>query len=156
MNKILQTTNNNNNKYKECIKKNEKPLNFYFNEENKDFRPCYETCSTCYYGGDAYEHNCTSCEINYILKPDITDSTNCVIKCPFYYFYNSLEQYKCTPSYTRPQDFNLLIKEKGKCINNCENDNIYKYQYNDKCYKECPNITYHEDNEYKCKDINTN
>ena len=38
LNKILQITNN----YKECIKKTEKPLNYCFNEENEDFRPCQD------------------------------------------------------------------------------------------------------------------
>ena len=147
-----QETNN----YIECIKKNEKPSNFYFNQENKDFRLCYETCNTCEYGGDGNINNCTSCDINYFFKPDINNTTNCVIKCSFFYYYNKFGQYKCTSSFQCPKDYNLLVKAKKKCINNCEYDDTYKYQYNGECLIKCPNNTYHRDNEYICKDININ
>ena len=33
----------------------------------------------------------------------------------------------------------FFIEEKNKCINNCKNDNKYKYLYNGICYEECPN-----------------
>ena len=147
-----QETNN----YIECIKKNEKPSNFYFNQENKDFRLCYETCNTCEYGGDGNINNCTSCDINYFFKPDINNTTNCVIKCSFFYYYNKFGQYKCTSSFQCPKDYNLLVKAKKRCINNCEYDDTYKYQYNGECLIKCPNNTYHRDNEYICKDININ
>ena len=145
-----------NNQYIECINMIEKPLNFYFNKENKDFRPCYELCATCDYGGDGNENNCTSCESNYILKPDYTDSTNCIRKCQYFYYYTNFGQYKCTNTPICPDEYNLLIKEKGKCIDNCENDNIYKYTYNGECLKECPIDTIHDENEFLCKDIDSN
>ena len=44
----------------------------------------------------------------------------------------------------------LLIKEKGKCTNDCKSDNTYKYQYDNQCFKECPNNT-NNDN-FICKD----
>ena len=52
-----------------------------------------------------------------------------------------------------PKDYNLKIKEKRKCIDNCQNDDIYKYQYNGECLKVCPYNTYYDENESKCKDI---
>ena len=143
-----------NNSFIECIKEELKPSNFYFNNENKDFRPCYERCQTCNYGGDGNENNCTSCDINYILKPDILNSSNCVLKCQYFYYYSSLGYYKRTNYPHCPYDYSLIISEKEKCIDSCENDNVYKFQYNGKCFKECPNNTYHDDNEYLCKDIN--
>ena len=48
-----------------------------------------------------------------------------------------------------------MIKEKSKCINNCQNDNEYKYTYNGECFKECPNNT-NDDNDFICKDIDIN
>ena len=35
-----------------------------------------------------------------------------------------------------------LIKTKFKCINNCSEDEIYKYEYNNICYTSCPNGTH--------------
>ena len=46
-----------------------------------------------------------------------------------------------------------LIREKKKCIDTCENDDIYKYEYNNTCYKECPNNTIANDtHKYICFD----
>ena len=47
----------------------------------------------------------------------------------------------------------LLIKEKGKCTNDCTNDDTYKYQYDNQCLKECPDNTIPDN--YICKDKNT-
>ena len=143
-----------NQNYIDCVNNITKPQNFYFNEENNDYEPCFYTCATCDYGGDGIENNCTSCELNYMFKPDYPNSTNCVIKCLHFYYYTIFDQYKCTPTEECPKDYNLMIKDKRKCIDNCQNDDLYKYQYNGECFKECPNNTYYDENEYKCKDIN--
>jgi surface protein len=42
------------------------------------------------------------------------------------------------------------INEKNKCINNCQNDDSYKYDYNDICYLSCPNGTYSFDHNQNC------
>ena len=77
-------------------------------------------------------------------------------KCPKYYYYNSLNRYKCTEDDFCPKDKNLLIKEKGRCIDKCKNDNIYKYQYDTLCLKECPNGTIKDEINFICKDENNN
>ena len=47
---------------------------------------------------------------------------------------------------------NKLISEDRKCVENCSSDNTYKYEYNNKCYSNCPDGTISsEDNEYICK-----
>ena len=142
-----------NQNYIDCVNNITKPSNFYFNEGYNDYEPCYYTFATCDYGGDGVENNCTSCELNYINKPDFYNSTNCVLKCLYFYYYTIFAQYKCTPSAQCPKDYNLMIKEKRKCIDNCQNDDIYKYEYNGECLKICPNNVYHDENEFKCKDI---
>ena len=142
--------------YIDCVNNITKPPNFYFNEENNDYESCFYTCATCDHGGDGDENNCTSCEINHVKKPDFPNSTNCVIKCLYYYYYTIFDQYKCTPSAECPKDYNLMIKEKKKCIDNCQNDDLYKYQYNGECLEECPNNTYYDENENKCKDKDVN
>ena len=156
LNKYSDISNSKRDRYIDCVNNITKPSNFYFNFENKEYRICFELCSTCNYGGDGNENNCTSCEKNYILRPDYINSTNCVIKCSYFYFYNSNNQYKCTSFARCPEIYNLFIKEKGKCIDKCPNDDIYKYQYDGKCYKECPNDTKIIENEYICKDLDIN
>ena len=146
----LESTND---KYIDCVNEETKPSNFYLNKEEQEYRICYETCSKCDYGGDGNDNNCTLCEKKYIFKPDYPGSKNCVIQCEYYYYYTIYDQYKCTDDSQCPEDYNLLIKEKGKCIDNCRKDNIYKYQYNGKCLEICPNDTIYDNNDYICKDI---
>ena len=43
-------------------------------------------------------------------------------------------EYTCSLNENCPEYFNKLIPEKSKCIDNCKNDNIYKYEYNNLCY----------------------
>ena len=153
-NKILSQSDNI--EYIECANNITKPSNYYFNKEEKIYKVCYELCATCDYGGDVYENNCTSCQTEYIKSPDYPNSLNCVIQCNYFYYYTKYNLYKCTDSPQCPDDFNLLIKEKGKCIDNCKNDEIFQYQYNGRCYKECPNETKSDNDDYLCKDIDLN
>ena len=44
--------------------------------------------------------------------------------------------YTCTESC--PSQYSKLIEPKRKCIDDCEKDDEYKYEYNNKCLKECP------------------
>ena len=43
--------------------------------------------------------------------------------------------------------------EKKECIDNCQNDDIYKYEYNKICYIECPNGTNYSEIEGICIEI---
>ena len=143
------------NKYIDCIKDSSKPLNFYFNKNNLDHEPCFTTCASCDFGGNYEENNCTSCdEINYIKNPEEENTSNCVIKCRYYYYIEH-NIYTCTKEPYCPEEYNYKIKEKSKCINNCKEDKEYKYRYSGECFKECPNNT-KDDNNFICKDIETN
>ena len=73
-----------------------------FNSENEDFRPCYETCATCDKGGAWDSNNCLTCKNNYIPKPDINPTSDCVLNCGYYYYYSSSNQYKCTQGFYCP------------------------------------------------------
>ena len=148
--------NNENKHYIDCVNNITKPSNYYFNKINEAYEPCYFTCATCDYGGDETNNNCTSCEKNLIFVPNFINSKNCIYKCQYFYYYTNLGQYKCTEDRVCPEYYSLLIKERDKCINKCEKDNIYKYQYNGECFKDCPINTEHDDNEYLCKDKNVN
>ena len=139
----------------DCINITQKPSMYYFNTKNSDYEPCYTTCATCEYGGNSEENNCTSCDgINYIKNPDEYNSTNCVVKCQYFY-YIERNIYLCTEIPSCPDEHQYLIKDKSKCINNCKDDQEYKYRYNGICFMECPNNTF-DDNDFICKENGTN
>ena len=138
-------------KFEKCLTKDEEKIypRLYFDEEKEQYRPCYETCNTCKKPGNKTHHNCITCESGYRLKPIGEPIHNCVINCT-YYAFTSYEQYKCIEKLPCPDYSSLFIKEKNRCIDVCERDNIYKYQYNGYCHKECPdNLT---SKNFKCYD----
>ena len=50
-----------------------------------------------------------------------------------------------------PEKYNKLIAKESKCIDECQNDDIYKYEYNSICYQQCPDKTFNDDpNNYTC------
>ena len=138
----------------ECITEEEKQIkhpNFYKDPESESFKPCYENCATCFGKGDGNNNNCITCEPGYTLHPEYENSKDCVPK-PNSLYYMKYDQYTITNSDKCPEDFNLLIKEKSKCIEDCKLDNKYKYTYDDLCYEHPPENTNDEDGDYKCKD----
>jgi len=124
-------------------------------KENKEYKLCYSDCKTCNYSGDGNENNCTSCKNGQRLKPDIINSTNCVTQCDYFYYYQN-DKYKCTENEICPENYELEIKEKRKCIDKCENDNIYIIQYDGECYKETPEGTIYDSTNKISKDIDIN
>ena len=113
---------------------------FYFNEREQMFKLCYKSCKKCSQQGDSSHNNCDSCEENYIMIEE--EPNNCYQKCPFYYYYNEFNQYKCTSSEECPIEYPFLILNKKKCVNNCYNDNIYNMSFRYECFQECPEGTY--------------
>ena len=138
--------------YIDCYNSITKPQGFYFDENDKDYKLCYSLCKTCNFGGDGNENNCTSCKNDLIFRPDIPNSSNCVIKCPYYYYYQK-GLYKCTNTENCPDNYQLEINEKKKCIEKCEKDNMYKIQYDGECYKETPEGTAYDSVKKISKDI---
>ena len=61
---------------------------------------------------------------------------NCYKNCEYNYYYFD-NNYFCTLDNNCPLNYKL-IENKKKCIPNCKNDTIYKYELNNKCYEECP------------------
>ena len=111
---------------------------------------CYETCKTCDNNGNITIHNCIECNDNYIYELNISNYKNCYNICPYYYYKDTkLNKNYCTYNLSCPTNYPKLIENKNKCINNCNNDQLYKYEFKNKCYKECPmNISYKSDNNY--------
>jgi hypothetical protein len=127
--------------YIDCYNQESIPSNYYLNSKLQAYEKCYESCKTCKEYGDQNNNNCDSCNDNYIFKPDVDSSKNCVLKCQFYYYYNSVGEYTCTEYDLCPPQLNLAIENKKKCVSNCNNDDNFKYQYNGECLNKCPENT---------------
>ena len=132
--------------YKECYNENNKPSNYFFNKIEEIFEPCYYTCGTCKIGGNSNEHNCLTCLNNYIF--DDNNSSNCIMKCKYYFYYTNYGEYKCTIDNQCPEEASFLIPELLKCTNSCQNEKYY--QYNGECISICPNGTEAKEN-YICR-----
>ena len=128
-----------NEEYKECIKEEAKPKNYYFNETKRAFEPCYYTCETCFSNGDINDNNCITCAQNYILN--INKNNNCIIGCKYYFYFTNYKEYKCTIDNQCPEEASILIPELSKCTKNCKDEENYPYQYNGHCLSECPGDT---------------
>ena len=135
---IIKYNNNNtiNNSFIDCGKdiKDE----YYLDLEDNTYKPCYSSCKKCTGYGNETNHNCNECKRNYITLND-SNNNNCYEKCSFLYYFDSSNKYQCTTYERCPENFNKLIPEKNKCVSNCAQDNYYKIEFNNTCYKYCPN-----------------
>ena len=117
------------------LHEDEKPLGYYLDPEDLVYRKCYETCKFCEGKGDEDNNKCTECITDYKFLNDFENDKNCYPECsPKYYYFDGSRKYHCTDSNTCPDEYSILISQKGRCIDKCENDNIYKYDYHDTCY----------------------
>ena len=122
-----------NNKFRNCYN------NFTGNYlKDNIFYPCFSFCFSCSKGGGLFEHNCDECKSGYTFLNETDKKGNCYQKCENYYYFDKTNEYKCTSKRECPSSQSKLIAEKGKCIDECYNDDTYKYEYNKKCYKKCP------------------
>ena len=142
--------------YIDCYNQDSKPSNYYFNSKLQAYEKCYESCKSCSGYGDQNNNNCDSCNDNYIFKPEVNSSKNCVLRCQYYYYYNSVGEYTCTEYGLCPPQLNLAIEDKKKCVSDCNNDNEFKYQYNGECLSICPENTVTMESSNICLDININ
>ena len=113
----------------ECF--DSEPIGYYFDDMNSIYKKCYKTCKKCSERGNAENHKCSECYLNSTLN-----CTNCYEKCDYYYYFDKAKEYHCTQKEECPNEYNKLIIEKKKCIDNCINDNIYKYEYDNICYSQ--------------------
>ena len=143
-------------RYHKCLHISNKGK-YYLDEENKNFKPCYNSCKTCDKEGNETIHNCLTCENEYIFLEDALSSykNNCILKieCELGYphYYGENGEYKCSKTTLCPKEANLFIKEKNECVNDCKKDDIYKYQYSGNCLENCPSNTYNLT--FLCKEI---
>ena len=69
------------------------------------------------------------------------------------YIFPQIESIPCyiiDCSYNWKKNQKKIIDESKQCVENCEKNSLYKFEYNRKCFKSCPyGIT--ENNECKCE-----
>ncbi|MBO6243132.1 MAG: BspA family leucine-rich repeat surface protein [Clostridia bacterium] len=113
-----------------------KPIGYYFDTNDNVYKQCYQSCQSCNGEGTEEDHNCEVCKPNYTFMRDEANEKNCYPICEKYYFFDTSNKHHCTDEEVCPSDYNILIDQKGKCIDHCERDNKYKYEYRHKCYEE--------------------
>ena len=124
---------------------------------NNIYYECYYLCKKCSESGDEIHHKCTECITNYGFIDEKNEKNNCFKKCQYYYYFDSENGYTCTENNECPYNYSIIIENKRKCIDKCSNDDIYQFEYNNKCVKSCPNETMVDNINFICKDKeNTN
>ena len=132
-----------------CINSTE---GYYLDKDDLFYKQCFSSCKTCDKEGDEVYHNCLECKDDYIFRNNFWNYSNCYNKCLNYlYFDIEANTLRCTDSLECPKNYNKLILNKKECIDNCENDLNYKYEYLNKCYSECPNGTIN--NSFQCETL---
>ena len=124
--------------------------------KNDYYNKCYKGCKFCKELGNEKDNKCLKCFDNYVFINDYDNIYNCYEKCKFNYYYNkeNNSQYECTLEDNCPEQYNKYIETKKRCIDQCKNDNIYKYEFKNKCYRKCPEGSFLSFNiSYFCEDI---
>ena len=132
---------------------------YYFDSNDELYKKCYDSCKSCNKAGNYKKHNCIECKYNFISFNDSIYETNCYKKCEYYYYFDDLNNYyHCTEKYECPEGYNKVILDKKKCINDCKKDDIYQYEFENKCVKECPENTFYNIKDKIClfKDNSSN
>ena len=112
---------------------------YYFDYENLTFKLCYLTCKSCNISGNETEHNCIECKNGYNYEENFELYKNCYYNCSYYYYFDENNNKSiCTSNYKCPNNYDKLIENKRECVFNCSKDQIYKYEFQKKCFSECP------------------
>ena len=128
-----ETNDEEDNNIIECFKNPEG----YYLYQNAYYKKCYEKCKYC---SDEGEDKCTECISQYEFRNDFTNDNKCYKKCIYNYYYDSDNNNMCTIDSNCPNGMKL-IEPKKRCIDQCKNDNKYKFEYKGKCYISCPDNT---------------
>ena len=120
---------------------NNTPEGYYLDLEKKMYRKCYETCKECYGEGNETINNCIECKSNFSFYNNSMNIMNCYENCQFYHYFDETNKFHCTENKTCPKNYKL-IEDKNKCIDNCRNDDTYKYEYNNKSIISYTNVAF--------------
>ena len=122
--------------YKNCSISTE---GYYYDNISSVYKLCYKSCQKCDKVGDDNEHNCIECKHEYNFEINFDVYKNCYDNCTYYHYYDESKNISlCTSNFQCPKHYEKLIEEKKTCVTNCTEDNIYKYEFQKKCYDNCP------------------
>ena len=125
--------------YINCYKN---PEGYYLDKDDSFYKPCYDSCKTCEIKGDEEIHNCVSCNNNFTFELNFEKYKNCYKECEYYFYYDSMaNKYYCTKELQCPNEYDKLIKDNNECKDDCKKDDIYKYEFQKRCYTKCPENT---------------
>ena len=124
--------------YIKCYDESIKKEGYYLDTKDYLYKKCYETCEICEQKGNYSVQNCLMCKSTFPTEIKFNNSTNCYVNCEFYFYFENISYYFCTEKNICPNKYNKLIKNKKQCIDNCLMDDIYKFEFRNECYKECP------------------
>ena len=107
------------------------PIGYYLDTSNSLYKKCYDKCETCDKKGDAVIHNCLKCIPNFTLRTNLNNHMNCYENCNYYYYFDDLNNYHCTPNSNCITEYPILIPNKGECIkeNNPKTTQLIKSIY---------------------------
>ena len=113
------------------------PKGYYFDRNDLLYKLCYSTCETCDKEGNDTNHNCINCKNNFKIELIINNYINCLDKCPYYYYIDKISNKTyCTHNLSCRYNYNKLIINKSQCIENCELDSLYKFEFEGICFDE--------------------
>ena len=129
----------------DCYKNLEK---YYLN--GNIYERCYESCQTCSKSKENNFHNCKACAPGYIYIIEYNEfNLNCYKDCIYYKYYDRTKnKYYCTEEAKCPEKYSKLIPDIKECVNDCTNNDEYRYEFQNQCLKECPSNT--EKVDYYC------
>ena len=130
--------NNMNEITRECF--DTAPEGFYLDPNANKYKKCFENCKKCIQAGNNQNNNCQECKSGYSFFNEYKYGVNCYQNCQNFYYFDTSNIYHCVGSC--PALYNKKISIKKKCIDDCKNDDTYKYEYNNECYISCPNEKY--------------
>ena len=91
---------------------------YYFDYNDNTYKECFKTCKTCKIFSNKTDHNCDECKDGFKFFNDSSHkSKNCYPNCDDYYYINETDKYTCINSCIG--NYNKVISEKKKCIENC-------------------------------------
>ena len=122
------------------------PEGFYL--DANIYKNCFSTCKKCNGFGDSSNNNCKECYDNHLYLTDF-EKNNCYETCTFNYYYDLNNIYTCSEGDNCPDNYKL-IPSKKKCIKDCKNEELHKYEYNGICYERCPLETFYNYNHTFC------
>ena len=110
---------------------------------NKDYEKSFKCYKKIVNNNLNNDNLCDSCGLNYINENlNISNNIDCYKICLYYHFFDIYtNELFCLDNQNCSGLYNKLIPEKKECINDCKRDDIYKYELDNRCYKECPNKT---------------